>query len=284
MRKILLGVSAVSASALLSGCSFLGIGGQDDYRHYDRASSQYGQPVAAAPKQCASNSCLSRLNLEGGLGPAFVVGGTAVTGDDTNEGTGVAINEISMADAYETGYRAEAGLSYALRPNTKVTAMGFYSEAESEGRVDWGTVGEQQLTGGLSEYESYGAELGLRQYFAPKRAIIVDSVRPYVEGRLGLAYVEDIEIVGAQLDGTAFAGGMDIPFYDGGVVGSAAGLVGIETPLTKYSTIGLETGLRYTGKLDSDNSVLAAGNPLAGINNGSDTLSIPLMLRGRYRF
>ena len=283
MRKLLLGASAITASVALSGCSFLGIGGHKDYRHYDHTSASYGaQPVA--PKGCGTQNCLSRWNLEGGLGPAFVVGGTAVTGNDTNEGSVAAIREISMADAYETGYRAELGGSYALSPNRKITALGFYSEAESEGRLDWGTVDGAQLTGALSDYESYGGELGLRQYFAPKRAIIVNSVRPYVEGRVGLAQVEAIDIVGAELGGEAFNGGANVPFYDGGLVGSAAGLVGVETPLTRYSTIGLETGLRYTGKLDSDTSALSPGNPLAGINNGGSTLSVPVMLRGRYRF
>ena len=286
MRKLLLGASAITATAALSGCSFLGLGGGHDYRSYDPAGSQYyghARP-APAPAPCASNNCLSRFNLEGGLGPAFMVDGTAVTGDRTNDGSGVAIRNISMADAYETGYRAELGGSYALSPNRKVTALGFYSEAEDEGVIDWGTVGGEALTGRLSDYESYGAELGLRQYFRPRRAIIVSSIRPYVEGRVGLAQVKDINIEQASLGGAAFNGGEPVPFYESGLVGSAAGLVGIETPLTRYSTIALETGIRYQGKPDSDTSALAPGNPLSGINNGGDTLTVPVMLRGRYRF
>ena len=283
MRNLLLGASAITASALLSGCSFLGIGGHNDYRHYDHMSANYGVQHHA-PKACGAQNCLSRWNLEGGLGPAFMVDGTAVTGGDTNDGTGADIRTISMADAYETGYRAELGGSYALSPNTKVTALGFYTEAEDEGVLDWGTVDGEALTGRLSDYQSYGAELGLRHYFAPQRAIIVNSVRPYVEGRVGLAQVDEIDIEQVELGGDAFNGGQPVPFYESGLVGSAAGLVGIETPLTRYSTIALETGLRYTGKPDSDTSALGAGNPLAGINNGGSTLTVPLMLRGRYRF
>ena len=285
MRKLLLGTAAITASAALSGCSFLGIGGHDDYRNYNRDTGYYGHTATHhAPKPCHSHQCLSRWNLEGGIGPNFFVDGTAVTGNDTNAGSGADIREISMNDAYDTGFRAELGTSYALAPNTKVTVMGHYAEADSAGVVDWGTVDGQALTGQLSDYESYGAELGLRQYFAPRRGLILNSVRPYVEGRVGIAQLNDIRIENAQLGGAAFNGGDPVNFYDSGVVGTAAGLVGVETPLTRYSTIALETGLRYAGKPDSDLSALSAGSPLAGINNGGSTLSIPVMLRGRYRF
>ena len=285
MRKLLLGSAALTASIALSGCSFLGIGGHDDYRNYQRAHAHHGAHHGHQAKQsCGSTNCLSRWNLEGGIGPSFVVDGTAVTGGRTNAGSAATIRNISMNDAYDTGWRGELGASYALTPNTKVTALGFVEEADSAGAVNWGTVGDQALTGALSDYQSYGGELGLRHYFAPTRGIILNSVRPYVEGRVGLAQVDDIAIEGAQLGGDAFNGGAPVAFYDDSLVGTAAGLVGFETPLTRYSTIALETGVRYSGGLDSDNSVLAAGNPLAGINNGGERVTIPVMLRGRYRF
>ncbi len=284
MRKLFLGATALTATAALSGCSFLGIGGHDDYRSYDRTSSYYGaQPVQAAPKPCNSQQCLARWNFEGGIGPAFIVGGDVVSGDGTNDGSGGVVRNISWDTAYDEGIRGELGGSYALNPNTKVTAMGFYEKAESAGVLDWGTINDDALSGSLSDYESYGAELGLRKYFAPSRAPIVKTVRPYVEGRLGASYVEDINIENATLAGDAFNAGT-VPFYDNSWVGSAAGLVGIETPLTRYSTIALETGVRYQGALDSNNSVLAAGTPIAGVNNGDGRVTVPLMLRGRYRF
>jgi len=65
-------------------------------------------------------------------------------------------------------------------------------------------------------------------------------------------------------------------------VASAAGLVGIETPLTRYSTIGLETGVRYTQGLDASNDVNNFG--LQGAGAKANRTTIPVMLRGRYRF
>lgn len=286
MRNLLLGASAITASIALSGCSFLGIGGHNSYKHSAyHHTAHHGQHTAHhAPKGCGTQACLSRWNLEGGVGPAFIVDGTAVTGSQTNDGSPANIRTISMNDAYDTGLRAELGGSYALSPNRKVTLMGHYQKADSAGVVDWGTVGEEALTGALSDYESYGAELGLRQYFALRRGLILNSVRPYVEGRVGLTQLDDVQIENVQLGGAAFNGGNPVPFYESSLVGTAAGLVGVETPLTRYSTIGLETGLRYTGKPDTDTSALGPGNALAGINNGGSTLSVPIMLRGRYRF
>ncbi len=282
MRILLLGAATIA----LSGCSFLGLGGHKDYSHYNANNGYYAhtsQVAHKAPKSsCQSHQCLSRWNIEGGIGPSFNVGGTAVTGDETNDLPGVAINNIKMKDAYDTGVRAELGGSYALNPNRKVTAMAFIDEAESAGRQDWGQIDEGvNLTGALTDYKSYGAELGLRQYFAPRPGLILPSIRPYVEGRIGATHVDDIAITGAQANGAALPGG-DIAFYDSGWVGSAAGLVGVETPLTRYSTIALETGVRYTQGLDSSN--ITPGSALAGTNNGASRTSIPLMLRGRYRF
>jgi hypothetical protein len=284
MRILCLGVATIA----LSGCSFLGLGGQKDYSNYNAQNGYYAHQAPAAKKApktpCHNNQCLARWNLEGGIGPSFIVGGQAVTGDETNDIEGVAINNISMNDAYDTGIRAELGGSYALNPNRKVTAMAFVDRAESSGRQDWGQLApEENLTGALTDYKSYGAELGLRQYFAPRKGLILPSIRPYVEGRLGATHVDDISITGAQVNGTVLPGG-DIAFYQGGWVGSAAGLVGVETPLTRYSTIGLETGVRYTQGLRTDKSDIGPGNPLGGTNNGSSRTSIPVMLRGRYRF
>ena len=279
MRILLAGAAAIA----LSGCSFLGLGGNNDYKDYgyNAHTGDYGyQAHKPAPKPCQSNQCLSRWNLEAAVGPSFLVGGEAVTGDEANI-TG--LNNISMKDAYKTGYRAELGGSYALNPNRKLTGNIFLDEAQSDGRQDWGTVAGQALTGSLSDYRSYGAELGLRQYFAPRRGIILKSVRPYVEGKLGAAHLDDVRIQGSELGGATFSA-TDVPFTESGWVGTAAGMIGVETPLTKYSTIALETGVRYTQSPKSDNTVLAPGFSIAGTNNGGSRTTIPVMLRGRYRF
>jgi len=273
-----------TAALALSGCSFLGANGQKNHSNYNAHTGYYGQQVAHAPQQkCHSGNCLARWNLEGGIGPVFPAGKNIITASRTNDNPNRDFNSISFGDAYKTGVRGELGGSYAMAPNTKVTLLGHYEQAKSAGDQNWGTVNGQQLTGALSEFKSYGAELGLRQYFAPVNGVVFNSVRPYVEGRAGVSRVGDISARNVQFDGVS-AGAGDIALYDDSWVGTAAGLVGIETPIAKYTTIGLETGVRYQGGLKSDNSVLAAGSQLGGLNNNRGRYSIPVTLRGRYRF
>lgn len=281
MRILLLGAATVA----LSGCSFLGFGGHEDYSNYNAHNGYYGHnsAPAPAPRGCQSHQCLARWNIEGGIGPSFPVDGDAVTGSKTHQIAGKDLKNLSWNDMYDTGYRAELGGSYAVNPNRKITATGFYEKAESSGEQDWGqTATGQNLRGSLSDYESYGGEIGLRQYFRPRPNVFFKSVRPYVEGRVGASYVEDISVENATVNNVA-APGLNTRFYDSGWVGSAAALVGVETPLTRYSTIGLETGVRYTQALDSSSAV-SGSSPIAGANNSRGRTTIPVMLRGRYRF
>lgn len=274
-----------TAAIALSGCSFLGLNGSKDHSNYNTQTGYYGQQVAkpAATSTCHSGNCLARWNLEGGVGPVFAAGKNIITSSRTNDVAGTDFNSISFNDAYETGVRAELGGSYALAPNTKVSLLGHYEQADSDGSQNWGTIDDAPLTGALTDYEAFGAELGLRQYFSPVNGVILNSVRPYVEARAGVSHVDEINVVGAELGGAAYTPA-DIPLYKDSWVGSAAGLVGVETPLTKYSTIGLETGIRYQGGLKSDKTVLGEGTTLGGLNNNRGRVTIPVTLRGRYRF
>jgi len=282
MRKLLLGAAAIS----LSGCSFLGIGGSSSHHGY--TSPSYGTGYASTGSSCsphhaviANGNCLSRLNIEGGIGPSYHIGGDVITGDEGNF-AGTNVRNVDFDEAYDTGVRYELGGSYALSPNTKVTAMAHIEEADSAGNLNLGTVGGAAFTGSLSDFRSTGLELGLRKYFNPTSAPLVRSVRPYVEGRVGANYQDAIFLENAQLGGVNIGTGR-LAMYDSGWVPSAAGLVGVETPLTRYSTIGLETGIRYTGRPESNNTTFGPG-PFQNLNNDGSRVSVPVMLRGRYRF
>ncbi len=281
MRVLLIGTAAIA----LSGCSWLGLGnnGKSVQNYGSQYGSQYGQYQAPKPAGgCASGGCLSRWNIEGGVGTAFLVGGS-ILDDDVPAGS--VVNDVSYRDAYNAGFRGELGGSYALSPNRKITANGFFQEHDSEGNLDLGTVGGAALSGSLSDYTTYGGEVGLRQYFAPRVAPIVKHYRPYIEGKVGAAYIEGIDLEGGTIGGTAIApGGADVALFDGGFVPTAAGLVGVEAPIARFTTIGIETGIRYTGSPDTDTSFLGAGSPLAGANDAGAKWSVPLMVRGRYRF
>ena len=279
---------ASAAAVALSGCSWLGLGSHHDYKDYgyNANTGNYGhQAQRSAPNACNSHQCLSRWNLEGAVGPSFAVGGTAVSGDTVHVRPRTAVRNLDNSDIFDTGYRAELGGSYALNPNRKLTANTFIENANGCDVTEWGTLNGASLQGGLSNYETYGAEIGLRQYFAPRRGMILKSVRPYIEGKIGGAHLDDITLQNVTTSaGTTVNQVADLPFYEGGWVPTAAGMIGFETPIAKYTTIGLETGLRYTGTPKTDKSAIRPGTALSGANNGGARYSVPVMLRGRYRF
>lgn len=276
MRKLLIGTAAIA----LSGCSWFGGSNHNNSGYYyPQQQNNYYQQTHQKPEKCCKR--LSRWNIEGAVGPEYFLGGDAITGD-VNDIPGVVANETSLSDAFDEGLRYELGGSYALNPNRKVTLMGSYAEADGD-NVTLGSIDGDAVTGQFSDYQRYGVEVGLRQYFTPTPAPVFGSVRPYVEGKVGAAHVDDIVLTNVQQNGAAYNGGT-IRMYEKGWVPTAAGMVGVEAPVFKRATLALETGIRYTGVLESDTRDLGPGAPLAGTNNGMETWTVPVQLRGRYRF
>ncbi len=271
MRILFCGVAALA----LSGCSWLGLGGN--------RSNPYTDPNVQC---CVGDRALSKWNFEIGGGVEFPLGETAISGSQAAAGfPNRTLNDVSFNDAYDIGYRAEYGGSYAVNPNRKVTVQGTYTRANSND-IAIGTQNSNELRGQLSNYTAYGLEAGLRQYIRPVPFPLIKSVRPYIEAKIGGAYVDDISLNNVREVGALVpAAPIDIAFYEGGWVPTAAGLIGVETPLFKRFTVGIETGIRFVGNQKSDNTNTANGfEQFGGANNGGDRYSIPVTIRGRYRF
>ena len=272
MRIVLLSAAAVA----LSGCSWLGLGGN---------SGSYGHDVgtykAASHNNDGCNGCtLSRWNVEGGVGTEFITGNKFLRASQAEAIPGTALTSVSMNDAFDEGLRYEIGGSYAMNPNRKVSVTG-YNTSHNGNRVTLGRQGAAAVIGDVSDYDSYGVELGLRQYALPIKAPLIRSMRPYVEGRVGVAHVDNIGLTNVTRGGVNAA---DIGLYENTWVPTGAGLIGIETPVFNRFTMGVETGIRYNGDLKTDRSSLAPGTAFAGANSGGDKWSVPVTLRGRYRF
>ena len=174
MRILLLSTAAIA----LSGCSWLGLGGHHGSTHAQNNS--YGAyKTSQQPSQHNTNH-LARWNVEGGYGRELMAGGNLLSGAD-NGLVQSTPTKVTMKSAYDTGNRFDLGGSYALNPNRKLILNGFKSKFDGE-RQAIGTQGGATLSGEISDYDSYGIEAGMRQYFLPMNAPLVRSVRPYVEG------------------------------------------------------------------------------------------------------
>ncbi|MEE9347668.1 MAG: hypothetical protein V3U82_05700 [Robiginitomaculum sp.] len=273
-----LGVSTIA----LSGCSFInGITGGHGHNHHQASNTYGGTYNAGNDDCCVGQKALSTWNLEGGIGKDFTVGGDMFTGDQGHANIlGQTLNSVNMNDAYDAGIRAAIGTSYALNPNRKITGQVVYNKAEGN-TVTLGQQGLNALSGTFGDYESLGVEAGLRQYFTPRVVGSNFGFRPYVEGKMGVAKVKDIDLTHSQAN---VVGATTTEFYDGGWVPSVAGLVGVETIVAKRATIGLETGIRFSQGLDSADNLLTNSPQFGGTNNGGERWSVPVTLRGRYRF
>lgn len=274
MRIVLLSTAAIA----LSGCSWLGLGGHNgnSYGQYAGHSAGHGTYQTQQARPCGNCESLARWNVEGGYGADFMAGGNLIKAGQS-VGGGTTLNKITNRSAFEVGERADFGVSYALNPNRKVLLNGYASRFDGE-RQEIGSRGTDILKGDLDDYKTYGLEAGLRQYFLPKAVPVLKSVRPYVEGRLGAARIDDIGLRNVQqttVNGVSTDLG-NIALYDGGWTPTGAGLVGVETPVFDRMTLGLETGIRYNGDLDS------AGSFIQG--DSGNRWSVPVSLRGRYRF
>ncbi len=262
MRILLVGVAAVA----LSGCSWLSGGYQ-----YNQG---YG---ASAPSQ---QKPLSRYSLTGAIGTDYVVGGTAITGNDT-PGL-VNVHQVPMQDAYKMGYRAEGGGTYMVNRKQHITLNGFYQEADGKADVVIANDPTDIFTGEFSKYKAYGVEAGFRHDLGNTKVPLLRTVLPYMEGRVGISKTSSIDLQNTAVNGTA-TGNPAIQIYEGRLVPTASALVGLEKPITRRMSLGLETGLRYIGENNPDDT-FTTGTFLSEGNNGSSRWSVPVQLRARYRF
>ncbi len=218
----------------------------------------------------------NRWTVNGALGTEISTGGQIFSGENA---AGFAYNNLSMDEVYKPGFRAELGAARSLKGNRMVTMTGFYSKAKGE-EVALRETAQNTVVGKFSDHESYGAELGLRQYV---NMPISKKYKPYVEGRVGGAYIDDIALNDVRLSTSPATANRNFSFIEGGWVPTGAALIGVERPISSNAMLGLETGIRYSGGLDDD-TIAPASTALAGAAQYEERWSVPVSLRGRYRF
>ena len=238
-----------------------------------RSSGQYGTQHYGGHNIVTGEN---RWTVNGAIGTEISTGGQIFSGESA---TGLAYNNLTMDEVYRPGLRAELGAARSLKGNRMLTMTGFYSKAKGE-EVALQETAENTLVGKLSDHESYGAELGLRQYVSMPMS---SQYMPYVEGRIGGAYVDDISLNNVRLSDAADTAGTNFSFIEGGWVPTGAALIGIERPISSNAMLGLETGIRYSGGLDA-NAIAPANTDLVGASQYDERWSVPISLRGRYRF
>ncbi len=274
MRILIVAVASVS----LSGCSWLA-----STHNHNRTGSSYKSSSSSSGYSSSSrraNRKQSKFAISGALGTEIPIGGNVLSGENTPFASPVRIEHNSMKDAYKLGWRGELGGTYKIGKTREVTLNGFYQTAKGKDMVI-GTTATGTVNGNLSSYKAFGAELGLRQNAGTTNLPLLRGVTPYVEGRVGLASVSDVTMQNMTINGGAPVA--DFALYEGKMGVTASALVGFEKPISRKMSLGFETGVRYMGGLSEDNTV-TTGSFLEGANQGGARWTVPLQIRGRYRF
>ena len=213
----------------------------------------------------------------------FAIGiDNGISGNINSSGVGrlnnqaVVITKNSYDDVYGTGLHIRFGGGYALSPDLEVRGT-FTLQSLDADLVRMGDIGVSPLYGQYDDYQSFGLDAGLRKY---GRFTSWPGVRPYVEGTLGLAFIDETDIV---LVAPAYnIGGRATDFYDK----TAAFTLGFNTGLMfktsdRISVFG-QMGLRWVSGMSEVDGLEGTG--LETINDKSGRWTFPVLVGLRVGF
>jgi hypothetical protein len=216
-----------------------------------------------------------RWSVEFGLGFD-----NSISGNINSSGVGrindqaVVITKNRYEDVYGTGLHMRFGGGYMLDDSTEVRAT-FTLQSLDADLTRMGDIGASNLYGQYEDYQSFGLDVGLRRY-----TDIADRFRAYGEGTIGLAFVDETDVVlvapGANIAGDA------TDFYDRTTAFTLGGNAGLLWQVSDGVGVFGQMGLRYvTGMSDVDGLV---GTGLEEINDSSARWTVPILLGVQARF
>jgi len=178
-------------------------------------------------------------------------------------------------DVYGSGLHIRVGGGYKLNPNTEARVNLSFQSADAD-LATLGDYGASPLYAQYTDYKSTSLDVGLRRYGRFNNT----NLRPYVEGTLGLGWIDDIsaDLVAPQANLRADANN----FYQSTTAFSwavgAGLLMGINERLGGFAQL----GLRYTtGLAEVDNF---PGTGLETINDHSSRWTLPFLVGVRVGF
>jgi hypothetical protein len=221
-----------------------------------------------------------------------------------------AVDDQDFSDVYGQSLTVGLDGNYGVSDSGEVFVTARYTTAQGDKfrAVDFspdrvpliGIPGFTGLDAKLDDYHEVGGSVGYRQFFATN-----SPFTPYISGSAGIKYIHEINVdlnaTNAGLFGAApglpALGLDDMDFY-GSTITYDVGLdIGFRYDVLPNVALGIETGLHFSGDLDSDDTSLAFIDSLldggatslvpdvgqtgsfTGANNGGARLTIPLMAK-----
>ena len=197
-------------------------------------------------------------------------------------------------DAFDTPYRIEGELGYALGQHIELFGRFSYNAADGQSTESYLSITRigVELEDKWGDYRSYGGEVGLRYLFLSRSSV----VRPYISLSGGATRVDSIGVTVAVAKSVGGFTAGDV-LYDGGFYGDstvATGsvLAGLEVRVARCFSVGADAGLRYQSKLSGNDNDLdratLAGSVFPNLdkvnNNAGDRLFCPVTFYAKIRF
>lgn len=216
--------------------------------------------------------------FNGPAAPPITVTGTAV----------ISVPARSFGDVYDTPFQLGASVNYGLSDHDEISGRFRWLHADADVfdamnvsatvTINNRTVSAGgTLQGQFSNYDEEGLELGYRHFFDMSWA----GFHPYLGALVGAKYNNAVSL-NLLHQGTVIASG--IHFYGSGISVSTGLSAGFRYDVASNVALGLETGIRYEGTLERDNSSLSGSGGLSNINSGGDRWDIPVVAGATIRF
>ena len=186
----------------------------------------------------------------------------------------VVILKNKYEDVYGTGLHLRFGGGYMLKENAEVRVT-FTLQSLDADLVRLGDIGPSNLYGQYADYQSFGMDFGYRRYIPIKQAI-----RGYGEGTIGLAFVDETDVV--LVAPQANLAGLATDFYDRTAAFTLGINGGVVFEVASQTDLFVQLGLRYvTGMSEVD---AFDSTTLNTINDKSARWSLPFSAGVRFRF
>jgi hypothetical protein len=210
----------------------------------------------------------------------FVGTGLSLAGNAINEAVGTidgkpsVFVEQALSNHFSDGLKLRFSGGLGLDFNKEVFATFAYGKYNGTHRIV-GSVSGYPLLARLSNADAFDFEGGLRYYLRPE-----GSIRTYVAGAAGLRYLQATDVtfsvveVGLTLD--------NVPYFKGSPLLILGGDTGVSYDVSDKISLGVEIGLRYQGKPESE--ALFADPRLRGVNDTGSRWTLPISVFARARF
>jgi hypothetical protein len=217
-----------------------------------------------------------RWSADVGIGFDHSISGNINSGAiGTLNGQAVVFTKNTYEDVYGTGFHFRFGGGYLLNEDTEVRAAFTYQSLGAD-LARMGDIGLSNLYGQYDDYKTFGLDFGYRRYSAQRWG----RVTPYAEGTLGIAFINEIDVLLAAPQANVVQNATD--FYDRTAAFTFGVNGGILVPIANRSDLDFQVGLRYVTGLSQVDALVGTG--LAAINDDSARWTIPFVIGIRTRF